>query len=149
MQAKEAIRLLICSQSSQEAETVTSLLRNSGHSTRANLVQNLSELKTKLNEHTWDICLCHLEMNGLTGKQVINEIQGQGLDLPTVYVHDEVDSIHAEKSLKAGAVDLVPSGEYNHILKLYCVSLKTYKCVVIYVKPKPFYVKAKNAAKYY
>lgn len=39
MQAKEAIRLLICSESQHEAETVTSLLRNAGHATERILLR--------------------------------------------------------------------------------------------------------------
>lgn len=118
MQAKEAIRLLICSQSPQEAETLTSLLRNAGHATRAHLVQDLETLKNKLNEQIWDICLCELKMPNLNGNDVLNEIQRQGKDIPTIYFHDDVDSIVAEKALKAGAMDLVPSGEYNHVLQV-------------------------------
>jgi len=124
MQAKEAIRLLICSESQQEAETVTSLLRNSGYPTRAHLVQNMSELKAKLNDQIWDVCLCYLEMNGLTGKDVLNEIQGQGKDIPTIYFHDNVDSVQVEKAIKSGAMDLVPSGEYNHILQVVLREIK-------------------------
>ncbi|MAA72792.1 MAG: ferrous iron transporter C, partial [Bermanella sp.] len=118
MQAKEAIRLLICSESQHEAETVTSLLRNAGHATRAHIAQDMDTLKAKLNDQVWDVCLCYMEMEKLSGKDVLNEIQRQGKDIPTIYFHDEVDSILAEKSLKAGAVDLVPSGEYNHILQV-------------------------------
>jgi len=127
MQAKEAIRLLICSESQHEAETLTSLLRNAGHATRASLVQSIDSLKAKLNEQTWDVCLCRLEMNGLTGKDVLSEILRQGKDIPTVYFDDEVDSIAAEKSLKAGAVDLVPAGEYNHILQVVLREIKNLK----------------------
>lgn len=127
MQAKEAIRLLICSESQHEAETVTSLLRNAGHPTRAHLVQDLNTLKDKLNDQVWDVCLCYMEMKNLSGKDVLNEIQRQGKDIPTIYFHDEVDSIAAEKSLKAGAVDLVPSGEYNHILQVVLREIKNLK----------------------
>ncbi|MEY8263934.1 MAG: EAL domain-containing protein [Bermanella sp.] len=118
MQAKEAIRLLICSPSQHEAETLTSLLRNAGHPTRAHLIQDMDTLKGKLNEQVWDVCLCALEMPALTGKQVLNEIHRQGKDIPTIYIHDEVDSIIAEQVIKSGAVDLVPNGEYNHLLQV-------------------------------
>lgn len=124
MQAKEAIRLLICSESQQEAETVTSLLRNSGHPTRAHLVQNPEGLKAKLNEQNWDVCLCCQEMQSLTGKDVLNEIQGQGKDIPTIFFNNEVDSVQVEKALKSGAVDLVPSGEYNHIVQVLLREVK-------------------------
>ncbi|GAA6134746.1 cyclic di-GMP-binding protein FimX [Oceaniserpentilla sp. 4NH20-0058] len=124
MQAKEAIRLLICSESQQEAETVTSLLRNSGYPTRAHLIENIDGLKAKLNDQVWDVCLCYLEMEHLSGKTVLNEIQGQGKDIPTIFLHDEIDSIQAEKALKSGAVDLVPSGEYNHILQVVLREVK-------------------------
>ncbi len=110
MQAKEAIRLLICSQSPQEAETLTSLLRNAGHATRAHLVQDIDTLKNKLNEQIWDICLCELKMPNLNGNDVLNEIQRQGKDI--------------EKALKSGAMDLVPSGEYNHVLQVLLREIK-------------------------
>jgi diguanylate cyclase (GGDEF)-like protein len=118
MQAKEAIRLLICSDSQNEAETLTSLLRNAGHPTRASIIQNIEALNSKLNEQVWDVCLCRMEMPGLSGKDVLTEIQRQGKDIPTIYFHDEIDSIAAEKSIKAGAVDLVPADEYNHLLQV-------------------------------
>jgi diguanylate cyclase (GGDEF)-like protein len=127
MQAKEAIRLLICSPSQHEAETLTSLLRNAGHPTRAHLIQDIEGLKSKLNEQVWDICLSVMEMSDLTGKQVLNEIHRQGKDIPTIYIHDEVDSIIAEKVIKIGAVDLVPSGEYNHLLQVVLREIKNLK----------------------
>ncbi|EAT12346.1 EAL domain-containing protein [Bermanella marisrubri] len=127
MQAKEAIRLLICSESQHEAETLTSLLRNAGHATRASLVQSIDGLKEKLNEQTWDVCLCRLEMQEVTGKDVLSEILRQGKDIPTIYFHDDVDSIAVEKALKGGAVDLVPAGEYNHILQVVLREIKNLK----------------------
>ena len=127
MQAKEAIRLLICSDSQHEAETLTSLLRNAGHPTRASIIQNIEALNGKLNEQVWDVCLCRMEMPGLSGKDVLTEIQRQGKDIPTIYFHDEIDSIAAEKSIKAGAVDLVPAGEYNHLLQVVLREIKNLK----------------------
>jgi diguanylate cyclase (GGDEF)-like protein len=127
MQAKEAIRLLICSDSQHEAETLTSLLRNSGHPTRASIIQNIEALNGKLNEQVWDVCLCRMEMPGLNGKDVLTEIQRQGKDIPTIYFHDEVDSITAEKSMKAGAVDVVPADEYNHLLQVVLREIKNLK----------------------
>jgi len=127
MQAKEAIRLLICSESQHEAETVTSLLRNAGHATRAHIAQDMDTLKAKLNEQVWDVCLCYMEMSKLSGKDVLTEIQRQGKDIPTIYFHDDIDSVMAEKALKSGAVDLVPSGEYNHILQVVLREIKNLK----------------------
>jgi len=127
MQAKEAIRLLICSDSQHEAETLTSLLRNSGYPTRASIIQNIEALNGKLNEQVWDVCLCRMEMPGLNGKDVLTEIQRQGKDIPTIYFHDEVDSITAEKSMKAGAVDVVPADEYNHLLQVVLREIKNLK----------------------
>ena len=127
MQAKEAIRLLICSESQHEAETVTSLLRNAGHATRAHIAQDMATLKAKLNDQVWDVCLCYMEMSQLSGKDVLNEIQRQGKDIPTIYFHDDIDSVMAEKALKSGAVDLVPSGEYNHILQVVLREIKNLK----------------------
>lgn len=127
MQAKEAIRLLICSDSQHEAETLTSLLRNAGHPTRASIIQSIDELKAKLNEQKWDVCLCRMELPDITGKEVLSEILRQGKDLPTIYFHDEIDSIQTEKALKAGAVDLVPADEYNHLLQVVLRELKNLK----------------------
>ena len=127
MQAKEALRLLICSQSPQEAETLTSLLRNAGHATRASLVQNLDTLKSKLSEQVWDICLCEMKLPNLTGKEVLAEIQRQGKDIPTIFFNEDVDSINAERVLKLGAMDLVPTGEYNHVLQVLLREIKNLK----------------------
>ncbi len=127
MQAKEALRLLICSQSPQEAETLTSLLRNAGHATRAHLVRDIDTLKGKLSEQVWDICLCEMKLPNLAGKDVLAEIQRQGKDIPTVFFTEEVDSIDTERVLKLGAMDLVPSGEYNHVLQVLLREIKNLK----------------------
>lgn len=127
MQAKEAIRLLICSDSQHEAETLTSLLRNAGHPTRASIIQSINELHGKLNEQVWDVCLCRMELPELNGKEVLTEILRQGKDIPTIYFHDEIDSIATEKALKAGAVDLVPADEYNHLLQVVLREIKNLK----------------------
>jgi len=124
MQAKEAIRLLICAESQNEAEAMTSLLRNAGHPTRAQQIESLDSLKAKLNEQIWDVCLCRMALPNIKGKDVLTEIQRQGKDVPTIFIHDEVDSVTAEKVLKSGAHDLVPSGEYNHLLQVVLRELK-------------------------
>ena len=127
MQPNEAIRLLICSASPNEADIITSLLRNAGHPTRACLIPDIGTLKQKLGEQVWDVCLCALEMPSLNGKDVLHEILRQGKDIPTIYFHDEIDSIMTEQLLKSGAVDLVPSDEYNHLLQVVLRELNNLK----------------------
>lgn len=124
MQAKEALRLLICAESQHEAEAMTSLLRNAGHPTRAQQVESLEDLKRKLNEQIWDVCLCRMALPNISGKAVVEEIQRQGKDVPTIFIHDEVDSVTVEKVLKSGAQDLIPGGEYNHLLQVVLRELK-------------------------
>ncbi|MCP5325384.1 MAG: EAL domain-containing protein [Oceanospirillaceae bacterium] len=128
MQAKEAIRLLICADSQHEAETLTSLLRNSGQPTRAHLVASMEDLQSKLNEKTWDVCLTRMKVSFATAKEVLGEIQRLGKDVPTLFLTDEVDSVTTEKSLKLGAQDVLPAGEYNHILQVMLREIRNLKC---------------------
>ncbi len=127
MQAKEAIRLLICVESQNEAETLTSLLRNAGHPTRAHLVTSIEDLKAKLNEQVWDVCLCRMALPNIKGSDVLTEIQRQGKDVPTIYIHDSIDSVIAEKVIKSGVQDVVPAGEYNHLLQVVLREIRNLK----------------------
>jgi multidomain signaling protein FimX len=128
MQAKEAIRLLICADSQHEAETLTSLLRNSGQPTRAHLVASMEDLQSKLNEKTWDVCLTRMKVSFASAKEILAEIQRLGKDVPTLFLTDEVDSVITEKSLKLGAQDVLPAGEYNHILQVMLREIRNLKC---------------------
>lgn len=57
MSSREILHLLLLTHSQNEAESIVSLLRNSGSATRAQQIHSLADLNEQLQEKSWDLLL--------------------------------------------------------------------------------------------
>lgn len=109
----ETLRLLIFVASDNEAESIVSLLRNSGSSTRAHLVTGLEDFEAQLQQQSWDLLLSEQEVKGVSFRDLMQQVRRLNKDLPILLISDEVDPMVMESALKRGASTIVPRDETN------------------------------------
>lgn len=114
--SRETIHLLLLTHTQNEAESIVSLLRNSGSATRAHYVQSIDDFNTQLQEKSWDLALSFAEANGINYTDLLRSIQRANTDLPLVLLCNEVNANLMEKTIRSGARTIVPIDEPNLLL---------------------------------
>lgn len=111
--SNETLRLLLFYQSQSNAENMVSLLRNSGHSTRAHLVTSLEDFKTQLQSSSWDLLIGEIEAHEIHYSDLQTVIRRLNKDLPIILINQDVDLLQMEDALKHGVATVVPREETN------------------------------------
>ncbi|CAK0778654.1 multidomain signaling protein FimX [Gammaproteobacteria bacterium] len=103
----DILRLLIFSDSWNDAEVLKNHLRNVGYVLRDLRIQEEDQFKTALKSQEWDIVLFLLESTEVPIANIISILQQK--DIPVIMVADEVSTAQRLEALEAGARDIVPS----------------------------------------
>ena len=109
----ETLRLLIFVASDNEAESIISLLRNSGNSTRAHLVESLKDFESQIQQQSWDVIIAEQEVDGTSFLEIMQQTRRLNKDIPILLIADEVDPMVMENALKRGAATIIPRDETN------------------------------------
>ena len=115
MRDDDNINLLILEASSNDAETLNSILRNAGHLVHSEWIDNHEGLEEYLQHKTPDLVLCADDIEDLSPGQVINILHQQGIAVPVVVVTDVLDEEKTVEALKTGARDLVAKSSPEHM----------------------------------
>ncbi|MBM95748.1 MAG: hypothetical protein CMI09_07870 [Oceanospirillaceae bacterium] len=110
---QETLRLLIFATSHNDAESIVSLLRNSGDATRAHFVESLEDFEQQIQQQTWDLVLSEQEVKNVSFRDLMQQVRRLNKDLPIILVGDEVDPMVMENALKRGACTIIPRDESN------------------------------------
>lgn len=114
---KDTIRFLIIDSSPGEAESFLNVFRESGYSTRANLINSLDDLTTAMSgQQHWDLLLMTEPPQPLSFSQIFDYINQKDIDLPGIILtlpDDEMDSLSL---LKMGARAVTPLGNDEYLL---------------------------------
>lgn len=110
MQKKNAtVHLLILDPSQNDAETLVSLLRNSGKATRAHRITSEEDLEETLKAGNWDLLLARDDVDQEFGPDgALAMIRRMDKDIPFVLLTPEFSRERAVTVMKAGAQDTVP-----------------------------------------
>ncbi len=103
---EEALHLLVIDDSSNDAETVSNMLRNAGHAVRATRVEDGEDLRNSLAHHC-DMVLSKLEIPFFSASDALAIIQDMKLDVPLVVLEEAGKHAGALACLQAGARDMV------------------------------------------
>ena len=114
--SRDALHLLLLTDTQNEAESLVSLMRNSGSATRAHQIASLSDLNEQLQDKTWDLLIARLQVGEVGYEDLLKLIKRLNKDLPVILIADEVDSIIMESAIKRGACSVVPVDESNLLL---------------------------------
>lgn len=107
MEKDNIVRLLVVEESLNDAEMLTSVLRNAGHGVRPVRAEDEEDVQAALNEHPLDLILCSTELDHCTLQGALEAVARSGKDVPLIAISPEFDEIKIAEALKAGAVDLV------------------------------------------
>lgn len=108
MQKKaSAVHILILDPSQNDAENLTSLLRNSGRATRAHRVTSERDLEEALKNGNWDIMLARDTEQECSVDVALATSQRLGKDIPFILLTDGYDAGRVTTVLKAGGQDAV------------------------------------------
>lgn len=118
MQKKNAtVHLLILDPSQNDAESMVSLLRNSGKATRAHRITSEEDLEEALKSSNWDLLLARDLDQELSPDGALATIKRMDKDIPFILLTEAYDRERMANIIRAGAQDAVPF-EYKDLLVL-------------------------------
>lgn len=101
-----AIRLLVLDDSQNNAERLVSILRNSGHATRAHRITSAEDLQESLQQN-WDLCLAASKTSFMSAIDAHAMIMRQSRDIPFVLIASELTDNARAEALAQGMHDAV------------------------------------------
>jgi len=117
MQKKHAtIHLLILDSSLNDAESLVSLLRNSGRATRAHRVTSEEDLEEALKTGSWDILLARDVDQEFGADAALAMVRRLDKDIPFILLTDGDNRERTTAIMQAGAQDTVPAGDEEHLI---------------------------------
>lgn len=118
MQKKNAtVHLLILDPSQNDAESLVSLLRNSGKATRAHRITSEEDLEETLKSGNWDLLLARDLEQEFSADDALAMIRRMDKDIPFILLTEQESGERTVAMIKAGAQDTVPF-EYTDMLVL-------------------------------
>ncbi|SFM91492.1 EAL domain-containing response regulator [Marinobacter pelagius] len=109
MQKKNAtVHLLILDPSQNDAESLVSLLRNSGKATRAHRITSEEDLEEVLKTGNWDLLLARDVNDEFGADEALAMVRRMDKDIPFILLMTEESRERRVGIMKAGAQDAVP-----------------------------------------
>lgn len=118
MQKKNAtVHLLILDPSQNDAESMISLLRNSGKATRAHRITSEEDLEDALKTGSWDLLLARDLAQDFGADDALAMVKRMDKDIPFILLAEEPSRERTVDFIRAGGQDVVPF-EYKDLLVL-------------------------------
>ncbi|GGC58186.1 EAL domain-containing response regulator [Marinobacter halophilus] len=118
MQKKNAtVHLLILDPSQNDAESMISLLRNSGKATRAHRITSEEDLEEALKTSNWDLLLAKDLEQDFGADDALAMVKRMDKDIPFILLAEEPSRERTVSIIRAGGQDVVPF-EYKDLLVL-------------------------------
>lgn len=120
---EDVLQLIVIDDSSNDAETVSNMLRNAGTAVRAERVEDDEDLRQQLTSHAWDMILTKPSLTYLKAGEAIAVVKQVKQDVPLIVIADGADDSEILAILKAGARDAVrlsePARLHHTLLREY------------------------------
>lgn len=111
MEKDNTLHLLIIDESSNDAEMITSILRNAGHAVRATRVEDDEDMQDALDNHNWDLIIAAEKLSYIDAKKAIELLQKTEKDIPIIIAANGSNKLTAGAALQAGASDFFNKDE--------------------------------------
>lgn len=111
--SRETLHLLLLTETQNDAESLVSLMRNSGSATRAHQITSLQDLNEQLQEKSWDMLIAQPKVGDINYEDLLQLIKRLNKDLPVILIAEEVEPMIMEAAIKRGACTVVPKDESN------------------------------------
>jgi len=113
----DTYRLLILTESQNDAEGWISLFRKGGHATRAHRVTSLDDLKEHLGEAQWDLLLGDDRHGDLSFAEACAAISASNAGVPAILLVEDANADTINAGFGNGASDVVAIANTQHLLK--------------------------------
>ncbi|MFW5824264.1 MAG: EAL domain-containing protein [Marinobacter sp.] len=113
---KSTVHLLIMDPSQNDAETLVSLLRNSGRATRAHRVTSEEDLDEAIRTSQWDLFLARDCRNDFIPDDALATIRRLDKDIPFILLTESEDRERMLAIMKAGAQDACPADASERLM---------------------------------
>lgn len=113
---EDVLKLIVLDDSSNDAETISSMLRNAGTAVNAVRVEDDEDLREQLAKQQWDMILAKPSLTYLTAAEAIAITRQAEQDIPLVLVADNASNDDILSILKDGARDTVRLDEPARLL---------------------------------
>jgi diguanylate cyclase (GGDEF)-like protein/PAS domain S-box-containing protein len=99
--------LLVVDDSSNLAETVSNILRNSGHAVRADRIEDDEDLREAFGKQQWDMIITRPEIPYFSANDALDVVRQSKHDIPVIIIADDVEEKTIDELINAGARDEV------------------------------------------
>lgn len=113
MSEKNLVRILTIFDTSEEAESLINILRNSGHIVRDLRVEDDEDMQSALDENPIDIIIAKHTLPLFTAKQAQEKLILSGRDIPLIVITPPGEEASAIDALNSGARDAVASDQHD------------------------------------
>lgn len=116
MSQTDTFRLLILTETQNEAERLISVFRNAGNATRAHRITSIEDFQEHLADMSWDLLLADGKHEELSIEAALTRINEAGLDIPCVVLLDSIDSDNRAQYFSLGCQDVVAHDDDQHLI---------------------------------
>ena len=103
--ASSLLRLLIVDDSLTDTDGIINILRDTGHSVRADREQSLEGIEKSLKKHTWDLLICRDTLVNTQPEHVVKLIRKLDQDLPCIILVTDIATV--ESYYQIGVQDVI------------------------------------------
>lgn len=101
------LNVLIVEDSEEDADLIVLELKRGGFDPVFRRVENVEQMQSALDEHTWDVVLSDFSMPRFSLAEALRLVQQKGVDIPFVIVSATIGEEAAVEAMRAGAHDYV------------------------------------------
>ena len=112
----KSLRVLVVEDSPDDADLLLRSLRKGGYEVEYVRVFNESDLRSELQNRTWDIVITDFTMPQFDAFSAIKVVRGSGLDLPIIVVSGTVGDDVAVEAMKSGAHDYLLKTNFTRLV---------------------------------
>jgi signal transduction histidine kinase len=112
----QVLRVLIVEDNEHDAALLRRELRRGGYDLTYERVETPEAMAAAINERSWDLVISDYSMPRFGAPGALDLVRNAGLDLPFIIVSGTVGEDVAVESMRAGACDFMPKGEFTRLL---------------------------------
>lgn len=106
----DIIRLIVIEETVNDAEVILNSLRKARYPIRPRHVEDEEDLQEALAEQEWDLLISIPQVGEFTVAEVCEMVEMSKQDIPVIVLADKLDGKGMTEYLKAGAKQVIPSG---------------------------------------